>query len=84
MVKRKRVSRRTTRRSRVRRKKTRRVRRVSRKRRKRTKGLSYQTGTSIKSYDVRHKAKKPGKRKSATGKIYYERRANRSDKGKYL
>jgi hypothetical protein len=35
-------------------------------------------------YDKRHQAKKPGKRKSATGKTYYENRANRSDKGKLL
>jgi hypothetical protein len=35
-------------------------------------------------YDKRHQAKKPGKRKSATGKTYYENRENRSDKGKLL
>ena len=35
-------------------------------------------------YDKRYQAKKPGKRKSATGKTYYENRANRSDKGKLL
>jgi len=35
-------------------------------------------------YDKRYSAKKPGKRKSATGKTYYENRANRSDKGKLL
>jgi hypothetical protein len=35
-------------------------------------------------YDKRHQAKKPGKRKSATGKTYYENRANRSDRGKLL
>jgi hypothetical protein len=35
-------------------------------------------------YDKRYQAKKPGKRKSASGKTYYEKRANRSDKGKML
>jgi hypothetical protein len=35
-------------------------------------------------YDKRHQAKKPGKRKSASGNTYYENRANRSDKGKLL
>ena len=35
-------------------------------------------------YDKRHQAEKPGKRKSKTGKTYYENRPNRSDKGKLL
>jgi hypothetical protein len=35
-------------------------------------------------YDKRYQAKKPGKRKSASGKTYYEKRANRSDTGKLL
>jgi len=35
-------------------------------------------------YDKRYQAKKPGKRKSASGKTYYETRPNRSDKGKLL
>ena len=39
-----------------------------------------QTGTSNKKKDKRVQAKKPGKRKSATGRTYYERRKNRSDK----
>jgi hypothetical protein len=38
-----------------------------------------QTGTSNKFYDKSHRAKPPGKRRSATGKTYYERRKNRSD-----
>lgn len=38
-----------------------------------------QTGTSNKFYDEQRTAKAPGKRKSATGKTYYERRRNRSD-----
>lgn len=42
--------------------------------------LTRQTGTSNKTKDEMKKAKTPGKRKSATGKTYYERRANRSDK----
>ena len=35
-------------------------------------------------YDKRYQAKKPGKRKSKSGNIYYENRANRSDRGKLL
>jgi len=35
-------------------------------------------------YDKRFQAKKPGKRKSASGNTYYENRENRSDKGKLL
>jgi len=35
-------------------------------------------------YDKRFQAKKPGKRKSASGKTYYENRPNRSDKGRLL
>ena len=35
-------------------------------------------------YDKRYQAKKPGKRKSASGNTYYEKRPNRSDKGKLL
>jgi hypothetical protein len=38
-----------------------------------------QTGTSNLIYDKRKKAKAPGKRKSASGKTYYEYRRNRSD-----
>jgi hypothetical protein len=41
---------------------------------------SRQTGTSNKVKDEKRKALAPGKRKSATGKSYTERRANRSDK----
>lgn len=35
-------------------------------------------------YDKRYQAKKPGKRISKSGNIYYENRANRSDRGKLL
>jgi hypothetical protein len=35
-------------------------------------------------YDKRYQAKKPGKRKSASGNTYYESRPNRSDKGRLL
>lgn len=35
-------------------------------------------------YDKRYQAKKPGKRVSKSGNIYYENRANRSDRGKLL
>ena len=43
-----------------------------------------QTGTSNKAYDKRFSAKPPGKRKSKSGNIYTENRANRSDKGRLL
>jgi hypothetical protein len=43
-----------------------------------------QIGTSKTSYDKKRHALKPGKRISRTGKVYYERRKNRSDKGKWL
>lgn len=39
-----------------------------------------QTGTSNKARDIKRSAKAPGKRTSATGKVYYERRKNRSDR----
>lgn len=38
-----------------------------------------QTGTSNKRYDIMRKAKTPGKRRSASGRTYTERRKNRSD-----
>lgn len=38
-----------------------------------------QTGSSNRKRDKQRKALAPGKRKSATGKTYYERRKNRSD-----
>lgn len=40
---------------------------------------TWQTGTSVKRKDQQRKAKPPGKRKSASGKTYVERRKNRSD-----
>jgi hypothetical protein len=43
-----------------------------------------QSGGSSKMYDLRFQALPPGKRKSATGRTYYEYRANRSDQGKLL
>jgi hypothetical protein len=39
-----------------------------------------QTGTSNKAKDLQRKAKPPGKRTSAKGKVYTETRKNRSDK----
>jgi hypothetical protein len=39
-----------------------------------------QTGTSNKAKDLQRKAKAPGKRTSAKGKVYTETRKNRSDK----
>lgn len=43
------------------------------------KKIPTQTGGSSIKADRRRKALPPGKRKSASGKIYYERRKNRSD-----
>lgn len=43
-----------------------------------------QTGSSSISRDKQRRAKAPGKRKSASGKVYYERRKNRSDVPKTL
>lgn len=43
-----------------------------------------QTGSTHRAEDLQRQAKRPGKRVSANGKTYYERRANRSDKGKLL
>lgn len=43
-----------------------------------------QTGSSNKKFDKLVQAMKPGKRTSASGGVYYERRADRSDKGKKL
>ena len=43
-----------------------------------------QTGSSKRTQDKTHQAMKPGKRISANGNVYYERRANRSDVGKLL
>lgn len=39
----------------------------------------YQTGRSNEAYDRRRKAKLPGRRVSASGRVYSERRKNRSD-----
>jgi len=39
-----------------------------------------QIGTSVYKLDKLRKAKTPGKRKSKSGKTYYEFRKNRSDK----
>lgn len=43
-----------------------------------------QSGSTNIAYDRRKQALKPGKRKSASGRTYYEYRANRSDKGVLL
>lgn len=39
-----------------------------------------QTGTSKTARDLKRRALPPGRRVSASGRVYYERRANRSDK----
>lgn len=39
-----------------------------------------QTGSSNKARDIKRAAKAPGKRKSASGRTYYESRKNRSDR----
>lgn len=51
---------------------------------KKTATRKTQTGSSNIAYDKRKQALAPGKRKSASGRIYYEYRANRSDAGKLL
>lgn len=48
------------------------------------KAVKKQTGSSVKAKDKLYQAKLPGKRKTKSGSIYYEYRANRSDKGKLL
>ena len=40
------------------------------------------TGKTKRSIDKKLKAKKPGMRRSASGRKYFERRANRSDKSR--
>lgn len=47
--------------------------------RKKAKTKFRQTGTSKTAADKQRTARRPGKRKSASGKVYYERRKNRSD-----
>jgi hypothetical protein len=46
--------------------------------------IKKQTGTSNIAFDKRHQALPAGKRTSASGNVYYESRANRSDAGKLL
>lgn len=46
--------------------------------------VDYQYGKSNLERDQQRKALSPGKRKSASGRTYYEYRANRSDAGKLL
>lgn len=48
------------------------------------KSLTYQRGSSNIEKDKKLQALAPGKRKSASGRTYYEYRANRSDAGKLL
>jgi hypothetical protein len=47
-------------------------------------GGLHQTGRTTRIVDVRIQAIRPGKRTSMNGRVYYERRKNRSDKGKRL
>lgn len=47
---------------------------------KRRRNANRQTGRSSRMHDRRKTAKSPGKRRSKSGKLYYERRKNRSDK----
>ena len=44
----------------------------------------YQAGWSNQEIDRRYQADRPGKRHSRNGKRYYERRENRSDRGRWL
>lgn len=55
-------------------------RKISGTRKEKTLFDDRQTGGTNKKYDAVKKAKAPGKRTSATGKQYTERRANRSDR----
>lgn len=41
-------------------------------------------GSSVTRKDSRYAAKPPGKRRSRSGKTYYERRRNRADSGTVL
>ena len=43
------------------------------------KGSGYQIGSSDRKIDKKDSAMRPGKRRSATGNIYFENRKNRSD-----
>lgn len=54
--------------------------RVGAVKRKKPKTKFRQTGSSNKGADSQRRAKPPGKRRSASGRVYYERRKNRSDK----
>jgi hypothetical protein len=47
--------------------------------RKVLKASTRQTGTSHTKRDSARKAMQPGKRRSASGRVYYENRKNRSD-----
>lgn len=58
--------------------------RITKKIKKRRIKKYRQIGKSVLKYDRRFKAKKPGKRKSSTGNIYYEYRTNRSDIGRWI
>jgi hypothetical protein len=51
---------------------------------KRTASSTRQTGSSSTARDRARKALPPGRRVSATGRVYYERRKNRSDKAGQL
>ena len=44
--------------------------------------VKYQTGKTVRTRDVKRKAKYPGKRISKTGRTYWETRRNRSDRSK--
>ena len=43
-----------------------------------------QRGSSVRSVDRKRRALPPGRRVSASGRVYTETRANRSDKRKWL
>jgi hypothetical protein len=57
---------------------------VPTKKTKTKRSTNYQTGTTNIERDKKKQALAPGKRKSKTGRTYYEYRANRSDKGVLL
>jgi len=56
------------------------AKRTTRSRRRVIYAKNRQTGTSVRKIDARRRALPPGKRRSASGRVYYEYRKNRTDK----
>lgn len=60
-------------------KRKRKIKSRAKSRAKLLKWLKYQRGKSVRSKDIKLHAKKGGKRRSKSGKIYWETRKNRTD-----